>query len=192
MSDFMGSTLSNASYGVVLLSRLPVHSTELDDLPSRMGRRLLVAHLLVNDTKLAVGTVHLESLDSVEYRGRQLAHIFKTLKGERDAILVGDFNFCSSWPEEQANLDPQYVDVWPALHQGEAGYTEDTDVNLMLGSMNDKKKAVRFDRVLVRSGKPGWVPASIELLGTEPIAGNTPEVFPSDHFGLLARLHWQD
>lgn len=192
ISDYMGSTITSASYGVVLLTRLPVESMELHELPSRMGRKLLVAHLTVNDTRLAVGTVHLESLDSAEYRGRQLAQIFKTLKGERDVLLMGDFNFCSTWPEEQARLDPQYEDVWPALHDGDPGFTENTDVNLMLGAMSDRDKKVRYDRLLVRSGKPGWAAASIELLGTEPISSTEPDIFPSDHFGLFAHLHWQD
>jgi tyrosyl-DNA phosphodiesterase 2 len=192
MSDFMGTTVAEASYGVVMLSRLPVESMELHDLPTRMGRKLLMARVLVNDTRLAVGTVHLESLlDSAPYRGRQLAQIFKTLKDEDHAILMGDFNFCSSWPEEQARLDPDYVDVWPALRKKEPGFTEDTDVNRMLAAMRDKK-AVRYDRVLVRSGKPGWKPTAIELLGTEPISSAHPDVFPSDHFGLFARFHWTD
>jgi tyrosyl-DNA phosphodiesterase 2 len=188
LSDFMGATLSNASYGVVLMSRLPVDSIELHDLPSRMGRKLLLARVLVNDTPLAVGTVHLESLrESAPYRGRQLAQIFRTLKGERDAILMGDFNFCSTWPEEQACLDPEYTDVWAALRANEPGYTADTDVNLMLAETSEEKR-VRYDRVLVRSGTPGWAPQSVELLGTAPIAPDLPEVFPSDHFGLLVRL----
>lgn len=192
VSDFMGSTLASASYGVVLLTRLPVESMELHDLPTRMGRKLLLARLLVNDAPLAVGTVHLESLpDSAPYRGRQLAQIFKTLKRENDAILMGDFNFCSSWPEEQACLDPEYEDVWPALRGSEPGYTADTDLNLMLAATSEEKR-VRYDRVLVRSGAPGWVPHSVELLGTGPIAADLPEVFPSDHFGLFARLRWQE
>ncbi len=37
MSDFMGSTLATPSYGVVILTRLPVESMELHALPSRMG-----------------------------------------------------------------------------------------------------------------------------------------------------------
>lgn len=191
VSDFMGSTLS--SYGVALLTRLPVESMALHDLPTRMDRKLLLAHLLVNDTRLAVATVHMESLvDSAPWRARQLEQIFKTLKGDRDAILMGDFNFCSLWAEEQASLDPQYVDVWSELHADKPGYTADTDLNLMLAAFSKEKKTVRYDRMLVRSDVPGWEPESVELIGTEPIAPDRPEVFPSDHFGILARLRWSE
>src|SRR5262245_53768998 len=37
ISDFMGTTVAKASYGVALLSRLPVEAMELHDLPTRMG-----------------------------------------------------------------------------------------------------------------------------------------------------------
>lgn len=188
ISDFFGSTLN--SYGVVLLSRFPIESLEMHALPTRMERSLLVARIPVNNTHLTIGTVHLESLiESEEWRGRQLQQIFKTFQRERDVIFMGDFNFCSTWSEEQKRLPPDYVDVWPALRT-EPGWTEDPDVNLMLARYSEKG-VVRFDRILVRSGRPGWVPSSIELLGTSPIAADLPEVFPSDHFGLLARFQWQ-
>jgi endonuclease/exonuclease/phosphatase family metal-dependent hydrolase len=191
LSDFMGSTLS--SYGVALLSRLPVESMALHDLPTRMDRKLLLGYLLVNDTRLAVATVHMESLvDSAPWRARQLEQIFRTLKGERDAILMGDFNFCSSWAEEQACLDRQYMDVWSALHADKPGYTADIALNPMLAASSKDKKSSRYDRVLVRSDVPGWEPESVELIGTEPIAPDRPDVFPSDHFGIFARLRWRD
>jgi tyrosyl-DNA phosphodiesterase 2 len=45
---------------------------------------------------------------------------------------------------------------------------------------------VRFDRVLLKPSE--WTPTSIELLGTEPISPEHPDVFPSDHFGLLCQI----
>jgi tyrosyl-DNA phosphodiesterase 2 len=48
-----------------------------------------------------------------------------------------------------------------------------------------KPKQVRFDRML-RSRQPGWQAEAIELIGTEPISSSTPEIFPSDHFGLVS------
>jgi len=189
ISDHLGSTLK--SYGLVLLSRFPFETLETHALPTRMERTLLLARIPVNDTVITIGTVHLESLvESEEWRGRQLQQIFKTFERERDVIFMGDFNFCSTWSEEQARLPPDYVDVWPALH-GKPGWTEDPDVNLMLAKYS-KKGVVRFDRILVRSGKPGWAPFSVELLGTSPISAGLPEVFPSDHFGLFARFQWRD
>lgn len=188
VSDFMGSTLK--SYGVAVLSRFPIESLELHALPTRMERSLLLARIPVNEGHLTIGTVHLESLlESEEWRGRQLEQIFRTLERARDVVFMGDFNFCSTWAGEQSRLPADYVDLWPALHQG-PGWTEDPDVNTMLGQFS-RKGPVRFDRILVRSGTPGWVSSSVELLGTRPIAADLPDVFPSDHFGLLAQFRWQ-
>ena len=103
---------------------------------------------------------------------------------------MGDFNFCSSWTEEQRRIDPDYLDVWSELH-ADPGYTEDPAVNRMLRKYTDKE-AVRLDRVLLRSAIPGWIPVSAEVLGTAPISDELPDVFPSDHFGLLARLEWRE
>jgi endonuclease/exonuclease/phosphatase family metal-dependent hydrolase len=186
VSDARGDTFE--AYGVVLLSRLPVHALALHDLPSHMGRRLLVAEVDTGSGRLVVGTVHLESLKhNADLRADQLGIVFPALKAAGpDAVLVGDLNFCSSWAAENANLDPEFVDLWPALRGQAPGHTEDTDVNVMLRNVKAKAKNVRFDRVLLRSAGGAFRPRSIELLGTAPIAEASPDVFPSDHFGLAA------
>jgi tyrosyl-DNA phosphodiesterase 2 len=189
VSDFMGSTVQ--SYGVALLSRFPFESLESHTLTSRMDRTLLLAHIPVNGTRLAVGTMHLESLDSAAIRASQLEQVFKTVAQDRDALLMGDFNFCSSWPEEQSRIPAAYADAWSTL-RAEPGYTEDPAVNRMLRKMKKEREAVRFDRILLRSEKPGWVPVSVELLGTKPVSEDLPDVFPSDHFGLFARMQWRE
>jgi tyrosyl-DNA phosphodiesterase 2 len=186
ISDARGTTFE--SYGVVLLSRLPVLSLAIHELPSSMHRRLLVAEIAVGPRRLVVATAHLESMKpNRDTRADQLAEIFPRLKAMGpDAVLVGDFNLCSSWTEENANLDPEFVDLWPALRDRAPGYTEDTGVNTMLLNVKNKEKTVRFDRILLRSAEGAWKPGSIELLGTAPIAPTSPDVFPSDHFGLIA------
>jgi endonuclease/exonuclease/phosphatase family metal-dependent hydrolase len=47
-----------------------------------------------------------------------------------------------------------------------------------------KETRKRIDRVFARTRR--WQPASIELLGTDPI--DAAETFVSDHFGLEAEL----
>jgi tyrosyl-DNA phosphodiesterase 2 len=75
--------------------------------------------------------------------------------------------------------------------EGEApGYTEDTDINLMRLHTHQEVKQVRFDRILLRSGKLGWVSQAIKLLGTQPIGSDSAAVFPFDHFGLVGQLAW--
>ena len=87
---------------------------------------------------------------------------------------------------ENGRIPPPYRDVWPALRPGEDGFTEDTSINHMRFDMKNKHRHVRFDRILVKG--PAWTPASVDLLGTEPVSSALPRVFPSDHFGVRCRL----
>jgi tyrosyl-DNA phosphodiesterase 2 len=189
VSDYTGGTIQ--PYGVLLLSRHPIVSLLLHDLPSIMARKLLVAELQVNNQTIQVATVHLESIKAfAPSRKQQLAQIFPLLAKSDHAVLMGDFNFCASWREENANIDLNYQDMWAVLRGNEAGYTEDTAINLMRLERTQKHRQVRFDRMLVRSSMPGWQPTSIKLIGTTPISPDYPNIFPSDHFGLVGKLTW--
>jgi len=119
-SDVDGRTLDR--YGVVLLSRIPTRRMTLLPLPSGMGRKLLVFELEVDGMTVNVATVHLESLKESDARGVQLGLIFEHLDASEHAILMGDFNFCSSWAEENARIRPEYLDVWPAVRPDHPGY----------------------------------------------------------------------
>ncbi len=125
------------------------------------------------------------------------------VKAPPDAVfLVGDFNLCASWSENLTiHADPAVCDVWAHLRPGDAGFTEDTRVNIMRFNAKRKHKQVRFDRVLlVKAGDDDGDeaastestaavrPASIRMLGMRPLDG-MPEVFPSDHFGLSAGFY---
>jgi len=167
------------SYDVVLLSRLPIRRMARLDLPTEMGRRLIVAELA---SGLAVATVHLESTrEEAKARARQLGIIQPALAGRYDdVVLVGDMNFEPGDPLENAALDPTFVDVWPTLRPGEPGYTVDTDLNTM--RLHDRRRPAhkRIDRMFARSRR--WRARSIELVGTRPI--DSAGTFASDHFGL--------
>lgn len=190
LSDALGATVQ--PYGVLLLTRATPRRLALERLPSLQGRHLLVADLELNGQTTSVATVHLESQrDSVRLREIQLQRIFPALAAAPHAVLMGDLNFCASWSEENDLLDPAYRDAWGAVHGDAPGYTEDTAINLMRLQQKGKPKQVRFDRVLLRSERPGWRPESIRLLGAAPIAPELPHVFPSDHFGLCASFVWQ-
>jgi endonuclease/exonuclease/phosphatase family metal-dependent hydrolase len=168
ISDATGETVD--PYGVVILSRLPVQRLSLYDLPSYMGRRLLVADLVVGGRPLAIGTVHLESRKrNSDVRADQLRVAQPLLRGHGpDAALVGDFNLCASWTSENAGIDPDFVDLWSRLHPADPGYTEDTERNPMLLAAKGREKRVRFDRVFLRSVDGAFRGASIELLGRAP------------------------
>jgi tyrosyl-DNA phosphodiesterase 2 len=189
ISDYTGQTVE--PYGVLLLSRIPIPKVFFYQLPTLMARKLLVITPEINGQVIQIATVHLESIrQSAATRKRQLELIFPILARSSHAVLMGDFNFCSTWLEENTNIDPHYQDLWAVLRSDEPGYTEDTDINLMRWGATRKHKKVRFDRMLVRSPIPGWQPKSIELLGTTPVSPQEPDVFPSDHFGLVGKVDW--
>ena len=173
-----------ANYGMLILSRLPLDGAVYVRLPTAAARGLLAAGVPVNGTRLTVGCVHLDSgKASARLRERQLAAIFEATAGERDVVLLGDFNMRD---REDGGIDPRYRDVWPLLRPDDPGYTENTSINLMRLDSTQKERHVRFDRVLLKGD--GWVATDIELLGTAPISPTLPRVFPSDHFGVRCRL----
>lgn len=189
LSDGTGKTVD--PYGVLMLFRTKPDKLTLRQLPSRMERGLLLGEFQINDIKIAVATVHLESWRSSEpFRKKQLKEVFSSLAKYDHVFLTGDFNLCSTW-DENRNIDPGYTDCWAHIHPNRPGCTEDTSINIMRFQQKGKPKSVRFDRVLVRSTNELWVPSSIELVGTEPISPSLPYIFPSDHFGLHARFSWK-
>jgi tyrosyl-DNA phosphodiesterase 2 len=170
-------------YDIALLSRQPIRRLTALELPTQMGRRLLVAELACG---LAVGTVHLESMkESITARATQLKLIQPYLAGlADDAVLAGDMNFKPDDEIETATLDRELVDVWPLLHPDDPGYTADSAQNPMRYALKPKLSRKRIDRVFVRGTR--WRPTAIELVGTSPIDDDG--TFISDHFGLEVTL----
>ena len=172
------------NYGLLMLSRLPICRSQLYAVAHRQRRGFLQVEFGLNDSRLVVCCIHLDSgKSSARLRGWQLRRIFGALKTAEDAVVLGDFNMRDT---ENARIAAPYSDVWPALRPSEDGFTEDTSTNLMRYDMKDKHRHVRFDRVLVKGRR--WSAADIELLGAEPIAAELPRVFPSDHFGVECLL----
>ena len=177
------------SHGTMLLSRLPFRYATLHPIPTHMGRSLLTVESRINGMKFVLATVHLESMKShADTRGEQLRAIFEILEEAPNVILAGDFNFCSSWREENNRIDPRYIDIWAALKPNEPGFTQDTDINHMLAKAKRDSKRVRIDRILLRSDAQEWTPDSIQLLGTLPVSPKYPKIFPSDHFGVIGAI----
>jgi tyrosyl-DNA phosphodiesterase 2 len=179
-SDEAGASLAYG-YGVVLFARVPVRGFRFFDLPTEMGRSLVTAELA---SGLTVATVHLESIDVTRpARLAQIAAIQDRLARKDDVIWVGDMNFRPDEPE-QAALDRAWLDVWPALHPDDPGYTVDTDLNAMRFQLKSTPTHKRIDRVFLRSAR--WQPRTIERVGTQAI--DSDGTFVSDHFGLEVDL----
>jgi tyrosyl-DNA phosphodiesterase 2 len=171
-------------YGMLMLSRVPITGVRYTRLPVRFARGFLRAELTINGTPQVICSAHLQSgKASKRLRGWQLRRIFWALRRAENAVILGDFNMRD---DENGRIGAPYCDVWPALRPHDDGFTEDTSINLMRFDSKNKHRQVRFDRVLVKG--PAWLPASIELLGTEPVSKALPRVFPSDHFGVRCGL----
>lgn len=69
---------------------------------SMMGRSLLLAEALGRD--LVVATAHFESLNNAKARKCQMEECFGLVRksGIKNAMVVGDFNFDSTWEHEEA------------------------------------------------------------------------------------------
>jgi tyrosyl-DNA phosphodiesterase 2 len=172
------------NYGHLLLSRVPISRAVYVPLPTNAQRGVLRAEVNVGGVPLVVGSVHLDSgKKSAGLRKRQLRRTFRDVGRFPDVVLLGDFNMRD---DENSLIVPPFEDVWPVLRPDEPGYTEDTSINMLRLDSTGKERHVRFDRVLVKGW--GWQPASIDLLGTEPISPDLPRVFPSDHFGVRCRV----
>ena len=178
-AGYQVSELDVLGYDVIVLARVPIAEMRMLRLPTEMGRRLLVARLACG---LDVATVHLESMrECSAQRAAQLRIILPFLAAQsEDAVLIGDMNFEPDAPLETAELDPSFVDVWPALRPDDRGHSVDSDRNPMRARVLGKPSGKRIDRVFARTRR--WRPEAIELLGTAPIDGA--DTFVSDHFGL--------
>ena len=172
------------NYGMLMLSRVPVAWASYRRLPTRQSRGFLEAQLAVDGAPPTVCCVHLDSgKSSARLRGWQLRRIFRSQQSTDDAVLLGDFNMRDA---ENGRITAPFRDVWPDLRPDDPGFTEDTTINHMRYDARNKKRHVRFDRVLLKGSR--WRAADIELIGTQPISPELPRVFPSDHFGVACRL----
>jgi poly(A) polymerase len=174
-------------YTSIVLAPIDVRAMWHLPLPSAMGRALVGADLDTAAGELRFGGAHLESMAEHEpERAAQYALATAELAHSEAAIFCGDFNFCSTSPENLRVKHP-WMDLWPLLRPGEEGWTRDSSRNPMLQRASGERRQ-RLDRVLLRDVAGRWNPTEIRLLGTEPYDDWSPELRPSDHFGLFARL----
>jgi tyrosyl-DNA phosphodiesterase 2 len=194
--DYQVSDASGASlqpHGVLLLSRLPVSDLVLCHLPSRKHRKLVLGRLKTVNETICFGTVHLESSPmSRSLRLLQLDRVFSSLHEVRHAVLMGDFNFDPLDRAEQSVVERGFTDIGRVLHRGDPKYTVDSVCNQMRFRHKKRHERTRFDRILLRSPDAVWVPESVRLIGTQPISPNQPDVYPSDHFGLVGVIVRKD
>ena len=128
------------SYGVMILSKWPCEFYQRE-FPTIMGRSLLICETLINQKPLAVATVHLESLNNAQCRVEQMRIAFEVLNMFEDAMLMGDFNFDSSWTKEQTAIDKNFDDIYLTLNDGVETFTM---------PKNPRFNAWRPDKILLK------------------------------------------
>jgi len=178
-------------YGVLILSKWPCKFFERPYSHSKMGRSLLVCETVINNQPVVVATSHFESLDNPKVRASQMQEAFKVLSKYPNSFLMGDFNFDSSWTNEQAAIDPAYSDIYLDLNGGKEGFTM---------AATPYFPQCRLDKILAHKSS-AWRPQSIKVVGNfsipsfkaeDPaaIAGDGKVRTPSDHLGLYSTFNF--
>eukprot|EP00128_Syssomonas_multiformis_P007710 Colp12_sorted_trinity150504_noHs@35786 len=198
LSDATGRSCS--PYGVMMLVRkdcpnLPLERFTIHQLPTNMGRRVVVA-TFTNGLKIA--TAHLESLSNQEMRLAQIRQIAPLLNATQcsTGLFMGDTNFPHMCAEsELIKKDfPEFSDVWADIHCKSSGDPLSKTPNI--STMIDEPHVGRIDKVFLvknkKAGGSGDIKLSakeIGLLGTNQfITAEGISSHASDHAGLVARF----
>jgi endonuclease/exonuclease/phosphatase family metal-dependent hydrolase len=182
------------SEALAVLSRFPIVATEPVDL--RPGvRNCFRVRLEADGLPLDIYNTHLHPRDS-ELRQREAAVIMERLAREPEvrAVLCGDFNAVPEggtmavvWPHlrsayEMANArHPETTFPTPLrpLAGRQPGFSERREAP---PSDEESQAKAAIDYVLVRPSH--FRPLEAAVIGAEPVEG----VWPSDHFGVFARM----
>ncbi|KAI8918153.1 Endonuclease/exonuclease/phosphatase [Powellomyces hirtus] len=222
MSDISGTPLMTW-YGVAILAKRTrpdvtvSKMTKMEYSQTRMGRSLVVAHLLVQGVGVVVGTSHFESYDEDEpVRKIQFteatAHLVNEIGGGGGstaaagagaapaiAFLCGDTNIAHDERETPYLLEGLgWTDAWiVAEKDGMDPVTKDgvTYGVYQPGEIRPKK---RIDRVMFRStaaaaNKKRITVTDLRYFGYEPFDLDEVQcrVYPSDHLGVFAKFSWE-
>ena len=172
----------------VIFSAYPpqdVKSREFED--TEENRSLFYAYFVMYDKKrqphiVTLANVRLDANpSSTDVRESQLNQTLYMLREEDDAIVLGDMNL---YPVDgELELFGGWQDAWSAAgHDPDSGNTVDPAKNSFISGKG--QMARRPDRIFFRLSR--YQLESVEMIGTEPFGD--PELFISDHFGLVANL----
>jgi len=175
-------------YDVLILSKFNVNFFSMA-FESRMGRNLLLTEINhsfdnINYSNIIIATSHFESLNNAKLRKQQLETSFEILNNSETAFLMGDFNFDSSWKNEEVNIDKNFNDCW--FNFRDKNNLNDEDRYTMPKS--NHFPAWRPDRILYKNDKFLEL-EYFEIIGNNQIEQdeyNNVVKTPSDHYGLFA------
>lgn len=141
-----------------MLTRFPCNFYEVP-FETTMKRSLLIAEPVggINGKPVLVATTHLESGDRSEMRKQQLTLTLNILnKSCENNILLGDFNFHSTWQDQQSVItDNNYTDVFLDVN-GSESFTMGKTL---------KYEGWRPDKVVIPKGSKLLRPREIKIVG---------------------------
>lgn len=179
------------SYDVLMLSKHDVNFYS-KKFTTRMGRNLLLTeinHSFDNQkfNNFLIATSHFESLNNANVRKIQIDSAFEILNKSDTAILMGDFNFDSTWKNEEKNIDINFRDCWFEFR--DKNILNDEDRYTM--PKNNYFSAWRPDRILYKNDKILNL-EYFEIIGKDQIEQDNPKnevKTPSDHYGLFSMFN---
>ncbi len=129
-------------YGNLILTRLEVTAFQELRLPSHMGRKALIATVLVAGAPTVFACVHLDSmLEDTERRKLQLQAVFAQV-GSKRAVVLGDCNFGDG--EAENVLAKDYVDT--GASDLSPTFDREGNAHARVTGFNDEKSR-RIDRI---------------------------------------------
>ena len=160
-------------YGNAILSRLPVLAHDSKKLkPLNDYRTAIRARVSVGGRAVDVVNTHLAwQADQAPVRAQQIADLMAWLPGDGTPLIVmGDFNAVQEDAGLNALTGPRF---FSALPRGAA----ETTLNPAKGHQSRV-----IDHIFAEAAH--FAPAGASVIGSTPVGGE----YPSDHFGVAARL----
>lgn len=178
--------------GLAILSRFPAKTNRVETYRTASAlepyrRQVLLAELDIGDGSLWAVTTHLAWQAADEpTRISQVEELLKLVEPLPDHLLLsGDFNAEPASPPIQRIVSSGFQDLFTTLHPQEPGITWDNR-NPFIQSHTVKFPDRRIDYLFLRKKALEWA----RLDDCRVVCGSpNPEgLFPSDHYGVLARL----
>jgi endonuclease/exonuclease/phosphatase family metal-dependent hydrolase len=187
-ADFQLSNIQTAHFATNLTITNPILGT------ITVPRAWATADVTFHGATFRYLCTHLESFSSLVQimQGLELISPGGPLDTSMPVIFAADTNSVASDPRDPtyptyANfLSAGFTDAWTAANPGVPGYTWG-QAPLLTNPVSSLFQ--RIDLILVRGG---WAVRDAELVGADPADKTTDGLWPSDHAGVVARLHLSD
>ena len=187
--DWLVVTMMGFREGPAILSRFPISSWEVYDLP-RCAHRLEPRVLLRAEIEAPQGPVQIFSTHTARGDDCQIQRVGELLHehhGRGRAILMGDFNTGDHSPIlAQWHAQPEFIDVFRSANPDVPGYTVWQRIH---AEQSTATRRVDYMFLIDGSGPPSMTVRSSRLVFERP--GRLPDglpLWPSDHRGVFAEI----